>query len=170
MNKHQPGKSPGDRVTKPSGDLNWSAPVCASKSNGPGKRIKAETFQFVVPTTLTIKKVQDSDYEEWVIFAKPARNAKASPDHLEVWYGPTSVGSDAPAELTKSTAVVERGQWSCDRLKGNDLAGVSAGGVHWRWISLPLGQASYRTTSKDLAAQFDLVLNSLCCDLTLLKQ
>jgi hypothetical protein len=60
--------------------------------------------------------------------------------------------------------------WTCNRLKGNDVAGVSADGVRWRWISLPLGQASYRTTSEDLAVQFDLVLNSLCCDLTLLNQ
>jgi hypothetical protein len=107
VNKRQPAKSRGDRATKPPDDTHWSVPVCGSASAGrQGKRIKARTSQFVIPTTLTIKKVQDSDYEEWVIFAKPARNAKASPDHLEVWYGPTSGASDAPTDLTKSTAVI----------------------------------------------------------------
>jgi hypothetical protein len=161
-------------VNAPTGtrnDVAWSVPVCGSKETlkrGTSKRIRTETFQFFVPNDLTLRKVQDADYVEYVIFEKGARKGKAQSDHLEVWYGPTSVTSSPPQELTRYASSLIQRAWVCDKLKGIDTSGVSVDGVRWRWVSLPLGQARYETRSEELAARFNLVIDSMCCDLKLL--
>jgi hypothetical protein len=169
----------GDRTDKsfvnaPTGtrnDVPWSVPVCRNKETlkrGKGKRIRTETFQFRVPNDLMIRKVQSADYVEYVIFEKGAGKVKAQSDHLDVWYGPTSVTSGPPQELTRSASTLVERTWICDKLKGTDTSGVSVDGVRWRWISLPLGQARYETISEELAERFNLVIDSMCCDLKLL--
>jgi hypothetical protein len=157
--------------TRTRNNVPWSVPVCGNKETlkrGKGKRIRTETLQFTVPNDLTLRKVQDADYVEYVIFEKGAGKGKAQSDHLEVWYGPTSVTSSPPQKLARSARTLIERTWICDKLKGIDTSGVSVDGVRWRWISLPLGQAHYETRSEKLAGRFNLVIDSMCCDLKLL--
>jgi hypothetical protein len=52
--------------------------------------------------------------------------------------------------------------WRCSEGEGRDLR-IDRATRYWRMITFPLGYAEYGDVSANIAAQFDRVLDSLCC-------
>ena len=148
----------------------WRVPTCTKLGRLPkGTRIRTPTFQFVVPGNLLVKKVTDADYTEYLVFSRRAKS-KVATEHLEVWFGTSAASTSPPQDLLLSSAKSRRRSWSCDKIGGFDLQGELTDGTRWRWISLPLGVASYSTKSRELGDAFDSVIESLCCNVDLLSK
>jgi hypothetical protein len=145
-------------------DAVWQVPTCQKLGKLPkGKRITTPTFQFIVPDNLLVKKVTDADYIEYLVSRKAKH--KVAAEYLEVWFGTTAALTNPPQDLMLSSATSRRRYWSCEKLSGSDLRGDLTDGTRWRWISLPMGVANYRTKSRELADAFDSVIESFCCKL-----
>jgi hypothetical protein len=73
---------------------------------------------------------------------------------------PESPDWDRPPFRTTGEFYVSR--WQCAEIAGTDYRLVQ-NGRRWRMRSLPEGFAEYRNVSVGIAAEFDRVIDSMCC-------
>lgn len=140
----------------------WIVPPCNSVESV-GKKVKGIGSQFIVPKGVRVRKVQDVDYVLYVISENGPKRARK--DSLQIWFGP-NVSNEFPPEnlLLDSNEFSER-WWVSRSATGVDLRGRLVGELHWRWTSLPLGFAEYRTSSEKLASLFDKIIDGMCYEM-----
>jgi hypothetical protein len=128
-----------------------------------GKRIvhTVGTVLFCVPRGMKVHRDEgfEGDSQDVVTFSRrgeigklivrssinPSGYRKSTP----IWF---------PAEAGQSTAR----NWRCSEGTGRDFR-LTRDQRYWRMITFPLGWAEYSDVPANIAAQFDKVLDSLCC-------
>ncbi len=126
-----------------------------------GTRIVSDLnlFEFVVPKRVVVKKIADIDYRDYrVAYGPPNRR-----EWMQLMFGPlVSSGPPRKEWLTSSVRFSEQ-SWSCGKLAGLEMRGVSADSKRSRWTGFFMGFASYEGVSKEAANFFDSIIDSMCC-------
>jgi hypothetical protein len=136
----------------------WVLPACLPTDAKPSPF--SQEVNFPVPRRAQIRKIQDIDYEEYLVWFDEKKMA------LELWWGPiVSPGGTVEKLILQSINFEQR---SIHRMSGEvvgtDLRGITPDGKLWRSADFPglTSSVIYDGVSKDVALAYDQIIDSAC--------
>src|SRR4030095_14194279 len=129
----------------------WSPPFCSSTKN----MLVGELMAFTLPKGAKVRRGQDIDYS--MAFVEYQGSV------LRHGWGPTwSMGFPGPEFFREISKVDERDLQFHPEVPIPEYKGMRSNGKYFRWIGMLGETIEYQDASKDAAAFFDAIIDTLC--------